>query len=266
MSSYIKSDNFKEAFHDFSFNSLANSINEEILKIKSLNSNVKLKEDNSPVTDADIFLDNFIKTKYTRFFNCNFLFNATPLFITEETVNEANTVEIIEDKKELSSENNPLLIFTIDPIDGTENFTSGLLEWGISISVYLYDKTQEMPRHFYSLLLLPELNVKISSECAQFVPFNSRIKGLSSSLNKEDLLNLEEGFEYRIFGCSVYNLYNVIKGSYHSYENVKGVHSWDLLAGINIARKQNLSVTINGQKYDGEFLSPTGKYKVKISR
>ena len=38
----------------------------------------------------------------------------------------------------------------LDPIDGTENFCTGLKEWGISLSTYLEDK------HYESVILLPE--------------------------------------------------------------------------------------------------------------
>jgi myo-inositol-1(or 4)-monophosphatase len=145
----------------------------------------------------------------------------------------------------------------IDPIDGTENFTSGLKEWGISVSIY------KNGSHFESMLDLPELNLKLVT--GDKVPkYNSRIYGLSSSLTKNDLMKVESGFEYRITGCCVYNIYNIINGSFAVFENFKGAYVWDILAGINIALEHNLKVVLDGKKYNGEFLSPNKKYRFRI--
>ncbi len=145
----------------------------------------------------------------------------------------------------------------VDPIDGTENFTSGLKEWGVSISIYKNGK------HFESMLALPELDLCIVTG-EKACNYESRIFGLSSSLNKDDLMKLGSGFEYRITGCCVYNIYNVINGSFAVFENFKGAYVWDILAGFNIALENNLEVTLNGKRYQGEFLQPNNKYCFKI--
>lgn len=67
-------------------------------------------------------------------------------------------------------------------------------------------------------------------------------------------------------GCSMYNLYNVIRGSYASYENIGGVNSWDILPGINIALEHDYQVEVNEQRYAGQFLQPDQKYRVKVYR
>ena len=73
----------------------------------------------------------------------------------------------------------------LDPIDGTENFISGLREWGIGISIYTLGVHQQ------SCIYLPELyDVQITG-----MPIRnckSRIIGLSSSLNKQDISALPE--------------------------------------------------------------------------
>ena len=94
--------------------------------------------------------------------------------------------------------------------------------------------------------------------------FESRIAGISSSLTKGDLLKLEPGFEYRIIGCAVYNMYNVVTGSYYSFENPKGAKVWDIIPGLNLALENGLSVIVNNKEYHGELLSPDQKYIFKI--
>jgi len=145
----------------------------------------------------------------------------------------------------------------IDPIDGTENFTSGLKEWGVSVSVYVRGVHRE------SMLLMPELGLLLLSG-DKIKKNQSRIHALSSSLGKEHFLNLKDGLEYRIIGCAVYNLYNVITGSFLSLHNPRGARAWDILAGLNLARAHGLRVQVNEKKYRGEFLDPREKYRFKI--
>ncbi|MUK65316.1 inositol monophosphatase family protein [Aliivibrio fischeri] len=145
----------------------------------------------------------------------------------------------------------------LDPIDGTENFVSGLREWGVGISIYTHGVHQE------SCIFLPELNeVAISGHSLE--RFESRIHGLSSSLTKSDLEKLPEGFEYRIIGCSMYNMLNAVKGSYARFENVRGVHCWDVLPGLNLALEHNVNAYVDGKPYKGEMLFPTRKYKILL--
>lgn len=145
----------------------------------------------------------------------------------------------------------------IDPIDGTENFTSGLKEWGVGVAIY------EADQHMQSMIYLPELReVMVTGD--KFNKFQSRIHGLSSSLKLEDLECIQPGFEYRIMGCSMYNLFNAIRGSYAVFENVKGVNTWDILPGVNLALEHQCKVLVNGVNYDGQFLSPNQKYRIKV--
>jgi len=147
----------------------------------------------------------------------------------------------------------------LDPIDGTENFISGLREWGVGISIYTLGEHQE------SCIYLPELDdVQITG--MPISKYRSRIIGLSSSLNKNDISDLPGGgFEYRIIGCSMYNTLAAVRGSFFSFENVKGVNCWDVLPGLNLAIEHGCTVSVDGAPYDGRILFPTKKYKIKIS-
>ena len=129
-----------------------------------------------------------------------------------------------------------------------------------TMSVCVYKNLQ----HVESMLALPELNEYIITGDT-FMPFESRIYGLSSSFNKEDLLQLEEGYEYRIIGCCVYNMLNVVKGAYKVFENPKGAWIWDIIPGLNLALENNLNVNVNGKEYHGELLEPNKKYRFRIT-
>lgn len=147
----------------------------------------------------------------------------------------------------------------LDPIDGTENFVSGLREWGIGVSIYTNGAHQE------SLIFLPELNDFLATGMP-VDKFKSRIIGLSSSLKKEDLEKLPFGdFEFRIIGCSMYNTLSAVRGAFAEFENVKGVNCWDVLPGLNLALEHGCRVWVDDHPYRGEIIFPVKKYRIRIS-
>lgn len=77
----------------------------------------------------------------------------------------------------------------------------------------------------------------------------------------KDFEMLGSGFEYCIMGCCMYNMYNVIHGSYCLFQHLKGCYSWDILPGINLALEHGLCVDIEGRSYNGEFLEPGKKFR-----
>jgi myo-inositol-1(or 4)-monophosphatase len=200
---------------------------------------VKEKPDGSYVSAADIYIQtivmDFLKEYYPRY-----------TIISEEL------------PLPTASQDDNKYYFIIDPLDGTENFVSGLKEWGVGVSVY------EFGLHCESMILMPELGESIIT--GQQVPrFKSRIHGISSSLRKRDLQDLEEAFEYRLMGCSMYNMFNVVRGSFMVFENIKGVNTWDIIPGLNIALEHGCQTYVDGEIYRGELLWPDRKYRVKIS-
>jgi len=201
--------------------------------------NTKIKkEDGSYVSKGDLLSESLVKEFISK--------NLPEYSLISEESPEGNMNAFRSDK-----------VIILDPIDGTENFVSGLKEWGVAVCVY------ESGKHKQSMLALPELdNYLISGD--KIERFESRIAGISSSLTKGDLLKLEPGFEYRIIGCAVYNMYNVVTGSYYSFENPKGAKVWDIIPGLNLALENGLSVIVNNKEYHGELLSPDQKYIFKI--
>lgn len=218
---------------------------EEIIKqhlpeILSLRNEKVKKEDDSYVSKGDLLCEKLVKDFIKA--NC-----PDYALISEESPEE--------NIKAFACEN----VIILDPIDGTENFVSGLKEWGVAVCVY------ENGKHKESMLALPELNIYLKTG-DEFPKFQSRIAGISSSLSKEDILKLEKGFEYRIIGCCVYNMYSVITGSFYSFENPKGAKVWDIIPGLNLALEHNLNVIVNNKAYGGELLDPSKKYIFRIEQ
>jgi len=214
-------------------------IKKNIEEVLSLRTDYTSKVDGSYVSKGDLFVQDLLFD----FFNKN----AEGYYV----ISEEAEVEITPS---LMAAGN--FIF-IDPIDGTENYVSGLREWGVGVSIY------SEGLHNESGIYLPELDqVLVSGD--RIKRFDSRIVGLSSSLGKEDLINLPQGYEYRIIGCSMYNMLSVVQGSFKSFENVNGVNCWDLLPGLNLARERGLDCFVDGKPYEGEPLFPTRKYRVLV--
>lgn len=216
---------------------LIKDLNPEIQKLRY---NITYKEDNSPVTLADKLIENEVYKFLSK--------KLDPLvFIGEESF--SFQWEEAQDS----------YIAILDPIDGTENFCSGLKEWGMSFS--LWKGTQ----HLGSLLFLPELNEHIMTG-DQVSKIQSRITGFSSSYSQEISDGIKEAQEYRVTGCAVYNLFNVIRGSFKRFVNPKGAYVWDLLPGTMLALEQGCEVKLDGKLYNGELLNPNRKYRIDIQQ
>jgi myo-inositol-1(or 4)-monophosphatase len=214
-------------------------IKTNLQKIIALRNTKRLKPDKSFVSEGDLLIEKLIYEYFSS--SCK-----SYIIISEERYNDQ--------KVDITSTE---FVITLDPIDGTENFVSGLKEWGVGVCIYKYGQ------HYESLIALPELNQYLVT--GQSIDrFSSRIYGLSSSLMKKDLLRLETGFEYRIIGCSMYNMYNAIVGSYQVFQNPKGAHSWDILPGLNLALEHKLEVIVENNRYHGEFLQPNKKYRFTV--
>ena len=220
------------------FRELKDLIKSSLDQITKYRYEIILKSDNSPVTNSDYLLEkiilNFLESKFNSI-----------IFISEESYQKINEF----------SENQYYAI--VDPLDGTENFSSGLKLWGVAISLWRY------PKHLGSLLYLPEIDQSIMTG-DKIKKVKSRVHGFSSSMNSEIVENIAKQQENRITGCAVYNYYCVITGSFKTFTNPKGAYIWDLAAGINIALENNCNVLVEGKVYDGRFLDPNKKYRIQI--
>lgn len=157
---------------------------------------INIKPDNSPVTAADLFIENLI--------HCYLVERVPGIVLVSE--------EMASNMPEVTSEGYYAIL---DPIDGTENFCSGLKEWGVSLTLW------HGAFHLGSLLYMPELNQSLMTGDT-LIPVRSRIRGFSSSFCPEILQGISEPQESRIMGCAVYNLFNVIRGSFARFSNPCG--------------------------------------------
>lgn len=222
------------------FEDIQTIIYDNLSTILSLRNTKVLKDDNSYVSKGDLLCEKLIYD------------------YIKENIHESYIIISEESFKDIKDIDNVTYIFTIDPIDGTENFVSGLKEWGIGISIY-----KDM-KHYKSMLFLPELQLCLKTGDKINKIENSRICGLPSYMHEDNFKDLDNSYEYRITGCCMYNMYNVIYGHYKRFYHVTGCYSWDLLPGLNIALEQGLKVYINNNEYNGEYLMPNIKYKVNI--
>lgn len=214
-------------------------ITDSLPEIEARRTDVHWKEDDSPVTAADIFLERRLTA---------WLAERLPglVLIGEESFS-ANTLPHARDG----------WVAVLDPIDGTENFCSGFKEWGVSLSLW------RGGAHAGSLLMLPELGDHLATGMP-IRRMRSRITGFSSSITPEIASGIENAGEARILGCAVYNLYNVTRGALARFVNPKGARSWDLLAGLMLAREHGCDILLDGEAYDGSFLEPDRRYRVDI--
>jgi myo-inositol-1(or 4)-monophosphatase len=199
-----------------------------------------MKQDNSYVSDGDLLVQSIVS-----------------LWVKK---NFPNHLLISEEMAQFDQVWDPAGNYVVlDPIDGTENFISGLKEWGVGLSIYTNGC------HVESCIYLPELG-----ECQitgmPMKRYRSRIIGLSSSLTAEDLISLKcsDNVEFRIIGCAMYNLLMAARGSFMLFENVKGVNCWDILPGLNLARDAGCGTWVDNEPYCGQILFPIKKYRVRI--
>ncbi len=225
------------------YEEIKKNVKKALPEILALRNTALKKPDGSYVTKGDLLVDQIVRETILDM-------DAVALLISEETY----------ENKVVDADYLPENIFVIDPIDGTENFTSGLPEWGVSISRYSGEG-----RHIESMLWCPEMDRYLDTKMKyKSAGTNSRIAGISSSMRLADLQKVTPGYEYRMFGCCVYSMLQTINGSFLSFENPRLTNSWDILAGLNLALAAGLSVSVNGYNYTGEYLPHTEKYSFRI--
>lgn len=218
------------------FDRIERVVSEEWSTIGPLRYRIRYKEDGSPVTEADVWMENRISGILREFI-------PDLVLVGEESF------------QSLADETGTIAL--VDPIDGTENFCSGLKEWGISVGIW------HGGAHVASMLSMPELGERLVTG-QKVEKLGSRITGFSSSFSEEIASGIRLAGEYRVTGCAVYNIYNVIRGAFVRFVNPKGARAWDLLPGAMLALEHGCEVNLDEKKYHGEFLDPSRKYRIDI--
>jgi myo-inositol-1(or 4)-monophosphatase len=195
------------------------------------------KDDGSPVTAVDLELNERVT---------EFVSRAWPgIWIVSEEVDASLDVP------------DPSFVAVVDPLDGTENYISGLPIWGVSVAVWVDGV------HHSSMLAFPELGLSAVTGQPLRI-FSSRIVGHPSSSPMSVLASHGSAAENRILGSAAFNLYCVATGRFATFANHTGARAWDILGGLNLAREHRCGVTVDGQHYGGEFLDPRGKYRFEV--
>ena len=207
-----------------------------VLKYRS---EFEFKADTSPVSEADLIIDRFIKSFF------------------EERLGSVQFIS--EEDKDHTFYTNHEFTVLIDPLDGTENFISGLPIWGISIGLWQHQKNID------NLLYFPELKISITKDSIPSQRFNSRIAGFSSTINEQLINSIEIGKESRILGASSFNIYCMLIGAFKSFTNPGGAWIWDFLPGANLCLNAGLKVMVEGKPYNGEFLDVSRKHRFVIA-
>jgi myo-inositol-1(or 4)-monophosphatase len=218
--------------------SVCSLVGEHMPAVQAGRYQITYKSDGSPVTQADKLLERVIRQHLEQHL-------PALTFIGEESFDFRTIAQTG-------------YLALLDPIDGTENFCSGLKEWGVSLGIW------RDGAHQGSLLLMPELGERLLTGDT-LEPRFSRITGLSSSFDERIVDALRAATEYRVTGCAVYNLLSVIQGSFARFCNPKGAYAWDLLPGLMLALEHRCDVLVNDEVFDGRtFLDPTRRYRVDI--
>ena len=217
---------------------IADAIEAALPEILARRSDVTWKADGSPVTAADFFVQSLVEDLLSR------LAPGTQLISEEAALPNA-----------LASD---ALIVLLDPIDGTENFCSGMTEWGVSVGIW------RAGHHLASMIDLPQRRERLMTG-EHIAPFRSRIIGLASTLANGSLELMGQAPQFRVTGCSVFNLYNVICGRFATFANPAGAHTWDILPGAMLALEHGCRVMINDAVFAGTWLAPEQKHKIFVS-
>lgn len=208
--------------------------------------NYVMKNDGSPVGDLDIAIENFILQKI-------------PVLLPG--------FQLIGEESQFPTEWNGNYV-VVDPVDGTENYVSGIPIWGTGIALFVNNQLTA------SWISFPEINMGIASRALDgflvenFRAFRgplkeSRVSAYSSNSNWE-MVAKDFPEEVRVFGCSLFNLCLAATGSITFNSSSKGVRLWDIVPAALVALESGKKVKINGEEYYGKFLNPNSRFVVEI--
>lgn len=221
-------------------------VKEFMEQVTSFNRTFILKNDGSPVSQLDLEIETLIKELIEKYI---------PRF------------QLISEESDIPSVLRGNYI-VVDPIDGTENFVSGIPLWGIGIAIFIENILVG------SWILFPEIKMEITSSAVRSVmnqeldlfrsPVSaSRVVAFSSNTDWKNEISDFPG-ELRVFGCSLFNLVLATKGATKFIGSRKGAKVWDIVPAMLIAIENGRKVLVNGKEYKREFLDPNKRYMVEI--
>jgi myo-inositol-1(or 4)-monophosphatase len=228
------------------FVSIINRMNQFIITQDLESGDYKVKLDNSPVGELDVAIENFVESQMQEYL---------PGF------------QMIGEESPLPSQWNGNYLL-IDPVDGTENYVSGIPIWGTGLAIFANNQLVA------SYVSFPEIGMGYSSKVLKGLiqddskgfrgPLRrSRVEAYSSNSAWDDVVS-DFPDEIRVFGCSLFNLILAATSSVNFKSSSEGVRLWDIVPAALVALEYGKSVRVNGEEYFGEFLDPNLRFVVEI--
>jgi myo-inositol-1(or 4)-monophosphatase len=205
-----------------------------------------MKNDGSPVGDLDVAIENFVIKQLPALLPGFQFIGEESIFPVEWNGNYV----------------------VVDPVDGTENYVSGIPIWGTGIALFVDNQLAA------SWVSFPEIKMEMASRALDgFLVENfrgfrgplkeSRVSAYSSNSNWE-MIAKDFPEEIRVFGCSLFNLSLAATSSITFKSSSKGVRLWDIVPAALVALESGKKVKINGEEYFGKFLNPNFRFVVEI--
>ena len=232
------------------FNNLVNALIIWLEEIETfVPGDMQIKKDGSIVTEFDIVVQSKIENLAQRFL---------PL---AHLISEENEREVLPPI--------PSQVLLIDPVDGTENFASGIPLWGIGLAYFLNNSITSTCVLFPEIKLLnvsKNVNIAISSSFKQLRQ-KSAARNLylyPANFQEKDLAGLDGSSQTRILGCSLMNITLASLGSGGFKSSGLGLKTWDFLPAILPAIENGRRVYVNDLIYLGEYLPHAIRYVLRI--
>jgi 3'(2'), 5'-bisphosphate nucleotidase len=221
-----------------------NIAGQESIDLYSKGLEIKIKEDNSPVSNGDLRANELITNK---------ILELTPniAIISEETV-------------DLKNKNKEKIFWLIDPIDGTREYIAGKDEYTLNAALII-DKVPNIglvgaPKKkqlFYSFGVgdsyLIENNKTIKNDCSKKTPKNEIIALSSSTEPSEEIMKELKKFNVTsiVKMASSYKFCVIANGEFDIYAAKERANEWDYAAGHAVAEHAGAIIkTLDGGLFD----------------
>ena len=220
-----------------------NIAGQESIDLYSRGLEIKIKEDNSPVSNGDLKVNELITNKILE------LTPSIPI-ISEETV-------------DLKIKNKEKIFWLIDPIDGTKEYIAGKDEYTLNAALII-DKVPSIgivgaPKKrqiFYSYGVgdsyLIENNKKIKNDCSKKTPKNKIIALSSSTQPPEEIMKELKKFNVTsiVKMASSYKFCVIANGEFDIYAAKERANEWDYAAGHAVAEHAGAIIkTLDGGSF-----------------
>ena len=204
---------------------------------------IEMKEDNSPVSNGDLRVDQLISKKIST------LTPNIPI-ISEETV-------------DLKIKNKEKIFWLIDPIDGTKEYIAGRDEYTLNAALIINKipsiglvgvpkKKQIFYSYYPNESYLIENDIVKKNDCSKLTPKN-QIVALSSVVKPSDMI-LNKLKEYNVTSivkmASSYKFCVIASGEYDIYAARERANEWDYAAGHAVALNAGAIIeTLDGKPF-----------------